>query len=76
MIAFCFFYYSTLTQNIRERRGRRVAINIPIFQDEKTPNPFIEKLENEDEESKAESKPNHIYMDAMGFGMGCCCLQV
>lgn len=68
--------FPTLTQNIRERRGRRVAINIPIFQDEKTPNPFIEKLENEDEESKAESKPNHIYMDAMGFGMGCCCLQV
>lgn len=21
-------------------------------------------------------KPDHIYMDAMGFGMGCCCLQV
>jgi len=20
--------------------------------------------------------PNHIYMDAMGFGMGCCCLQM
>lgn len=20
--------------------------------------------------------PNHIYMDAMGFGMGCCCLQI
>lgn len=22
------------------------------------------------------SKPDHIYMDAMGFGMGNCCLQV
>lgn len=21
-------------------------------------------------------KPDHVYMDAMGFGMGCCCLQV
>lgn len=20
--------------------------------------------------------PDHIYMDAMGFGMGCCCLQI
>jgi len=20
--------------------------------------------------------PDHIYMDAMGFGMGCCCLQL
>lgn len=23
-----------------------------------------------------EQKPDFIYMDAMGFGMGCCCLQV
>ncbi|KIH43841.1 glutamate-cysteine ligase, catalytic subunit, partial [Ancylostoma duodenale] len=22
------------------------------------------------------AKPDHIYMDHMGFGMGCCCLQV
>lgn len=22
------------------------------------------------------AKPDHIYMDAMGFGMGCCCLQL
>lgn len=22
------------------------------------------------------AKDNHIYMDAMGFGMGCCCLQL
>lgn len=20
--------------------------------------------------------PDHIYLDAMGFGMGCCCLQI
>jgi glutamate--cysteine ligase catalytic subunit len=20
--------------------------------------------------------PDHVYMDAMGFGMGCCCLQI
>lgn len=20
--------------------------------------------------------PDHIYLDAMGFGMGCCCLQL
>lgn len=20
--------------------------------------------------------PDHVYMDAMGFGMGCCCLQL
>lgn len=22
------------------------------------------------------AKPDHVYMDAMGFGMGCCCLQL
>jgi len=22
------------------------------------------------------AKPDHIYMDAMAFGMGCCCLQI
>ena len=27
-----------------------------------------------DQDSKP--KEDHIYLDAMGFGMGCCCLQV
>jgi glutamate--cysteine ligase catalytic subunit len=26
--------------------------------------------------SQKAALPNHVYMDAMGFGMGCCCLQV
>jgi glutamate--cysteine ligase catalytic subunit len=30
----------------------------------------------EDEEAAKASRPDHIYMDAMGFGMGNCCLQV
>jgi len=34
--------YSTLTANIRTRRGSKVAINLPIFFDEKTPQPFID----------------------------------
>jgi len=33
---------STLTANIRTRRGSKVAINLPIFFDEKTPKPFID----------------------------------
>ena len=32
--------------------------------------------QNPDSESKKAAKENHIYMDAMGFGMGCCCLQM
>ncbi|XP_071469409.1 glutamate--cysteine ligase catalytic subunit isoform X2 [Marmota flaviventris] len=66
--------FSTLTRNIRHRRGEKVVINVPIFKDKNTPSPFIETFPD-DEATKA-SKPDHIYMDAMGFGMGNCCLQV
>ncbi|KAN0061459.1 glutamate--cysteine ligase [Thecaphora frezii] len=76
--------FPTLTANIRKRRGSKVAINMPIFRDENTPSPFLDPsipwdrdLFPEDREAKAgAAKPDHIYMDAMGFGMGCCCLQV
>lgn len=68
--------YSTLTRNIRERRGHKVAINVPILKDANTPSPFIETFSNDDGEASKAAKPDHIYMDAMGFGMGCCCLQM
>lgn len=76
--------FPTLTANIRKRRGSKVAINLPIFKDVNTPSPFIDpsipwdrKLFPGDSEAKeGAAKPDHIYMDAMGFGMGCCCLQV
>ncbi|SNX85726.1 probable gamma-glutamylcysteine synthetase [Melanopsichium pennsylvanicum] len=76
--------FPTLAANIRKRRGSKVAINMPIFKDVNTPSPFIDpsipwhrNLFPEDAEAKAgAAKPDHIYMDAMGFGMGCCCLQV
>ncbi|TFK44334.1 glutamate-cysteine ligase catalytic subunit [Crucibulum laeve] len=76
--------FPTLTANIRTRRGSKVAINLPIFVDEKTPRPFIDptipwgrSLYPEDQEAKnGAALPDHIYLDAMGFGMGCCCLQL
>ncbi|XP_077585151.1 glutamate--cysteine ligase catalytic subunit isoform X2 [Stigmatopora nigra] len=68
--------FSTLTRNIRHRRGEKVAINVPIFKDKCTPSPFVEKFPVDDEESAMAALPDHIYMDAMGFGMGNCCLQV
>ncbi|XP_074009306.1 glutamate--cysteine ligase catalytic subunit isoform X2 [Numenius arquata] len=67
---------STLTRNIRHRRGEKVVINVPIFKDKNTPSPFIEKFPNDDGEAAKAAKPDYIYMDAMGFGMGNCCLQV
>ncbi|KAJ3208053.1 hypothetical protein HDU82_003024 [Entophlyctis luteolus] len=76
--------FRTLTQNIRERRGSKVAINVPIFRDKNTPNPFLEAApaslpdnpSNRLPDSVKDAKPDHIYMDCMCFGMGCCCLQV
>lgn len=70
--------FKTLTKNIRCRRKEKVAINVPIFRDTHTKQPFTEDLEalGDDGEAARAAKPDHIYMDCMGFGMGNCCLQV
>lgn len=70
--------FKTLTRNIRQRKKEKVAINIPIYKDMYTPTPFVEDFQRmgDDGEALRASKPDHVYMDAMGFGMGCCCLQV
>ncbi|KAK3573635.1 hypothetical protein QTP86_029980 [Hemibagrus guttatus] len=68
--------FSNLTRNIRHRRGEKVVINVPIFKDQKTPSPFAETFPEDDGEAASAALPDHIYMDAMGFGMGNCCLQV
>lgn len=74
--------FRTLTRNIRERRGEKVAINIPIYKDVNTPEVFVEDFstlgagEGDSAANASAALPDHIYMDAMGFGMGCCCLQM
>lgn len=70
--------FLTLTRNIRQRRGKKVAVNLPIFKDVNTPSPFKEdfsKLGDDGEQGKS-ALDDHVYLDAMGFGMGCCCLQL
>ena len=48
-----------------------------VFKDKETPSPFVEKFPNDkDGQSSVAALPDHIYEDCMGFGMGCCCLQV
>lgn len=59
--------FKTLTRNIRQRRGEKVSIDLPIFRDKNTVIPV---------EGSLPDKPDHVHMDAMGFGMGCCCLQL
>ncbi|KAK9879781.1 hypothetical protein WA026_006844 [Henosepilachna vigintioctopunctata] len=63
--------FKTLSRNIRERRGEKVAINIPVFRDKHTVRPVDDSFRLTEA-----AAPNHVYMDAMGFGMGCCCLQL
>lgn len=63
--------FKTLSRNIRERRGEKVAINLPVYRDKNTAIP----VDDSHLHSKA-ALPDHVYMDAMGFGMGCCCLQL
>ncbi|KAI1289280.1 Glutamate--cysteine ligase catalytic subunit [Halotydeus destructor] len=63
-------------ENIRSRLGRKVVINVPVFKDANTADPSLEAVVVQDDEAKAGSKPGHIYMDSMMYGMGCCCLQV
>lgn len=59
--------FKNLTRNIRLRRGEKVCINVPVFKDENTKIPIPYSLPE---------TPDHVYMDAMGFGMGNCCLQL
>ncbi|CAB4254579.1 similar to Saccharomyces cerevisiae YJL101C GSH1 Gamma glutamylcysteine synthetase catalyzes the first step in glutathione (GSH) biosynthesis [Maudiozyma barnettii] len=73
--------FPTLTANIRVRRGEKVCINLPMYKDKFTPeyDTSIQDREwfiPEDLESKLASKKGHIYLDAMGFGMGSACLQM
>lgn len=67
--------FSTLARNIRQRRGKKVIINVPAFIDTNTQRPFRDD-NVKCQESRDAQIDDHIYMDAMGFGMGNSCLQV
>lgn len=76
--------FPTLAANIRSRRGRKVELNVPVFRDEKTPRPFkdptvdydLHDWPEDDDVRNGAAKDDCIYMDAMAFGMGSCCLQI
>lgn len=52
-------------------------IRLPLFKDERTPEFLVDLPEAEKPKitTDAAGRPT-IHMDAMAFGMGCCCLQV
>ncbi|KJZ78733.1 Glutamate--cysteine ligase [Hirsutella minnesotensis 3608] len=76
--------FPTLAANIRSRRGRKVQVNVPVFHDKNTPNPWTDPTVNrdlhnwpeDDDERNGAAPDNYIHMDAMAFGMGSCCLQI
>lgn len=76
--------FPTLAANIRARRGRKVAINVPVFRDSATPWPFhdptidytMETYPEDADVRNGAAREGCIYMDAMAFGMGSCCLQI
>lgn len=76
--------YKTIFENIRRRRGRKIAINVPVFRDVKTTWPFHDPTVNydlhdwpeDDDVRNGAAKENHVYMDSSIYGSGCCSLQV
>lgn len=67
--------FPTLAANIRKRRGGKVAIRLPLYMDTNTPERQYGRDFIPETVEQADSM-DHVYSDAMGFGMGCCCLQV
>lgn len=76
--------FPTLAANIRSRRGRKVELNVPVYHDVNTQKPFKDPTVDYDLHTWPEdadvrngaAKDDCIYMDAMAFGMGSCCLQI
>ncbi|KAL4931056.1 glutamate--cysteine ligase [Aspergillus undulatus] len=76
--------FPTLAANIRARRRRKVELNVPVFKDKNTPEPFKDPTVDydlhiwpeDDDVRNGAAKDGHVYMDAMAFGMGSCCLQI
>jgi len=71
--------FGTLSANIRKRRTSTVDINVPLYKDTHTLDPQYGTEYNPDQKEAQTpppgAAPGCIYMDAMAFGMGCCCLQ-
>ncbi len=56
-----------------------IMFSMIVFIDKKTPRPFVEDLSiygDDGGDSQSAAVEDHILLDAMGLGAGCCCLQV
>lgn len=59
--------FMSFTSNVRQRRGENVKIKLNVFKDVNTEFPVKGAPAND---------PTAVFMDAIGFGASCCCLQV
>jgi glutamate--cysteine ligase catalytic subunit len=59
--------FGNIAKSIRERRGEKVCMLAPLFHDKNT---------DMNEQTEQDPFPGKVYMDAMPFGMGMCCLQI
>ena len=50
-----------------------MGVWLPKFKDTHTE---LRPVQGTPEEAEQAEGLDHVYMDAMAFGMGCCCLQV
>lgn len=72
--------FAALTRNIRSRRGCKVDIQVPLYKDKNTPEFAISNASSTGDlvtdipEGYRLEPDTNIHMDAMGFGMGMCCL--
>jgi glutamate--cysteine ligase catalytic subunit len=76
--------YQALAANIRTRRKRKPAINIPVYRDRETPWPFSDPTVDyslhlwpeDDDVRNGAVKENCVYLDSFIGGACCCSLQV
>lgn len=69
--------FPTMAGNVRQRRGSKVFIKVPLYQDTNTPKePQPGDVFGGECDDEKIDPTKEIYMDHQLFGMGCCCLQV
>lgn len=61
--------FRTLTANIRARRGSNPHVIVPRWRGDRQPS-------SQQQQTQQRRGEDVIEMDSMGFGMGCCCIQI
>jgi glutamate--cysteine ligase catalytic subunit len=63
--------YRAMPKSIVDRQGHKSIINVPVFKDKKTAIKEDFTMLNDNGEAAKAAKSDHIYMDCIGFSIGC-----